>query len=68
MNNLKDNNQKKNILKSAGFGAQVKSVELGLCPICKDAVKEEDFRDALSLKEFNISGMCQGCQDKIFGK
>tara|TARA_Y100000310_G_scaffold69211_1_gene64671 strand:- start:5708 stop:5920 length:213 start_codon:yes stop_codon:yes gene_type:complete len=25
------------------------------------------FRDALSSKEFGISGMCQDCQDKVFG-
>ena len=26
-----------------------------------------EFRDALSRKEFTISGLCQACQDKIFG-
>ena len=26
-----------------------------------------DFRDALSHKEYGISGLCQGCQDDIFG-
>ena len=26
-----------------------------------------DFRDELSRKEFGISGLCQGCQDGIFG-
>ncbi len=26
-----------------------------------------DFRDALSVKEYVISGMCQACQDKAFG-
>jgi len=25
------------------------------------------FKDALSEKEFTISGMCQKCQDQIFG-
>lgn len=25
------------------------------------------FRDALSAKEYRISGMCQSCQDSIFG-
>lgn len=27
-----------------------------------------DFRDDLSWKEFTISGMCQECQDSVFGK
>jgi hypothetical protein len=26
-----------------------------------------DFKDALSEKEFQISGMCQNCQDSVFG-
>jgi len=26
------------------------------------------FRDQLSAREFRISGMCQECQDKVFGK
>ena len=26
-----------------------------------------DFRDALSHKEYGISGLCQCCQDGIFG-
>lgn len=26
------------------------------------------FRDALSKKEYSISGMCQQCQDKVFGE
>lgn len=26
-----------------------------------------EFRDALSRKEYAISGMCQDCQDRIFG-
>lgn len=26
------------------------------------------FRDSLSLREYKISGLCQKCQNKIFGK
>jgi hypothetical protein len=29
-----------------------------------DATK---FRDALSAREYSISGLCQACQDKVFG-
>lgn len=32
---------------------------------CGQPVKE--FRDAISAKEYRISGLCQDCQDKIFG-
>jgi hypothetical protein len=27
----------------------------------------EDFRDALSKREYQISGLCQKCQDEMFG-
>ena len=36
------------------------------CPICSKDIKEEDFKDRLSKKEYSISGMCQECQDKTF--
>jgi len=66
MSNLKDDNQKKSNLRAFGFDAEVKSVEMGCCPFCKDPIKVEDFKDDLSRKEFNISGLCQSCQDKMF--
>jgi len=37
------------------------------CVFCKKEVKDEDFRDELSKKEWNISRLCQECQDKTFG-
>jgi len=36
------------------------------CSWCGGVV--EGFRDRLSCKEFRISGLCQPCQDKMFGK
>ena len=35
------------------------------CPICKAEIK--GFRDPLSIKEYRISGLCQACQDEMFG-
>jgi|TARA_R100000049_G_C1884613_1_gene39797 hypothetical protein len=37
----------------------------GRCVTCNNPVRE--FRDALSVKEHGISGMCQVCQDDVFG-
>ena len=37
----------------------------GQCVKCGEFKPE--FRDELSLKEYRISGLCQGCQDGIFG-
>lgn len=39
----------------------------GYCPFCGVATSENDFRDELSRKEYLISGLCQECQDKMFG-
>ena len=36
------------------------------CPFCGKAVDINNFRDELSLKEFQISGLCQSCQDDFF--
>lgn len=39
------------------------------CVICGSMnVQPENFRDELSIKEFNISRMCQNCQDSVFGE
>ena len=48
------------------FPEKVKLVQESKCVACKQPIKEEDFRDALSKKEYTISGMCQKCQDKVF--
>lgn len=36
------------------------------CPFCGKEVSEDSFRDALSLREYQISGLCQECQDDFF--
>lgn len=40
-------------------------VKQHLCPCCGKPVGE--FRDELSKREYSISGMCQACQDSVFG-
>lgn len=62
-----DNSFKKDLLKKAGFEEEVKKVDARLCPFCSTPIKMEDFRDELSRKEANISGLCQACQDDFFG-
>lgn len=46
------------------------SITQGICipkPIgCGGPAKK--FRNALSTREFQISGFCQKCQDKVFGE
>jgi len=37
------------------------------CATCGSKTGDtSDFRDALSKKEYSISGMCQECQDSVF--
>lgn len=56
----------KDIMKKMGFAKQVTKAENGLCPICEKPILTGSFRDAISEREFQISGMCQECQDSIF--
>jgi len=37
-----------------------------VCATCRKPVT--GFKDALSVKEYRISGMCQTCQDQMFGE
>lgn len=55
-------------MEQAGFGKEMKLVENRQCPICTQKINPNDFKNDLSLREFIISGMCQKCQDKIFGE
>lgn len=54
-------------MRAAGFGKEVDAIHAGKCPICGKEINMEDFIDELSRREFYISGMCQKCQDEIFG-
>lgn len=38
----------------------------GMCMTCGGSAG--GFRDALSAKEYSISGMCQNCQDQVFAE
>ena len=48
------------------FPAAKDAVEANLCPFCGKEIKEADFCDDLSKKEYGISGLCQDCQDDVF--
>lgn len=48
----------------AQFGTELNDVSCSVCG-SKD-VGPETFRDPISKREFEISRMCQKCQDKIF--
>jgi len=50
------------------FPEEINALKQNKCPFCKKEINvEKEFRDSLSKKEFNISGLCQTCQDKTFG-
>jgi len=53
------------IMKNLGFEEEVERKNHGFCAICGLAVSE--FRNEISKREWEISGMCHKCQDSIFG-
>lgn len=38
----------------------------GKCPFCSKKVFLEDFKNKLSIKEYQISGICMRCQNETF--
>jgi hypothetical protein len=55
------------LLKALGFDDEVENLKSGRCPFCGSTkTSKEDFRDEMSYREFKISGLCQGCQDRSF--
>ena len=51
------------------FGVdRVKTISGGTCVSCDaESIIASSFDDDLSRKEYSISGMCQSCQDDVFG-
>ncbi len=62
---MKSKRMNQAILELTGIDVN-KSVETRVCPFCNKSVGE--FRDEISKKEHEISGLCQSCQDDMFGK
>lgn len=57
---------KKIIIKSI-FGDDISErISNNRCPMCNKEIT--GFRDELSKREYEISGLCQECQDKIFNE
>ena len=56
------------IMKQSGFSKEVEKVNNKICPFCNKSINNKDFRNHISMKEYIISGLCQSCQDKTFGR
>lgn len=56
----------KEIMVACGYEKEMDLIEQKICPFCENKVGE--FRDDLSRKEYEISGLCQTCQDDFFGE
>ena len=39
----------------------------GVCPFCGRKINMAELRDDASRKEYDLSGLCQECQDEVFG-
>lgn len=50
------------------FQKAMQDVIAGNCPLCGEAIHPNAFKDALSKKEYEISGLCQKCQDLAFAE
>ena len=56
-------------LSNATFGmTDTEAHEQRICISCRGAVLHRHFRDEKSIKEYKISALCQGCQDRVFGR
>ena len=48
------------------FPGTKEAIASKICPLCGGEIYT--FRDAMSEREYGISGMCQSCQDDVFGE
>ena len=61
---FEDKSQQVKNLIEAVFPGTLNAIANRKRPICKNAIGE--FRDRISQREYEISGLCQNCQDEIF--
>jgi hypothetical protein len=59
--------EKKSFLRALGFRRELAKVKNCRCPLCAERVDAEEFRNEVFIKEFESSGLCQGCLDTVFG-
>ena len=46
---------------------EAQNIKEGKCPFCGKIIDvDNEFKDDLSRREYEISGMCQTCQDEFF--
>jgi len=43
-------------------------VEQGRCAECGSPIREDEFTSERSKREYSVSGLCQSCQDEIWGE
>lgn len=48
------------------FPGTAQAISEQKCPMCKEPIT--GFKDKLSEKEYEISGLCQKCQDRMFAE
>lgn len=48
------------------FPGTTAAIDSGQCACCHKPIGP--FRNAISEREYQISGMCQACQDSVFGE
>ncbi len=49
------------------FPDMAQRIQSGCCPMCGNKIHMEDFKDDISRREYEISRLCQCCQDKVWG-
>lgn len=48
------------------FPGTKKAIDENRCPVCGETIGK--FRNLISVREYEISGLCQECQDIAFGE
>ena len=55
------------LIRSIAGKDRQETILAGDCMTCNNECIDDNFRDEASEREYQISGMCQECQDNAFG-
>jgi len=60
-------NIQKDFTKKLRLLRKITMIKDNRCPLCTERVDKSEFRNKVFMREFKSSGLCQECQDTVFG-
>ena len=58
---------RKKLFKEFKFRQKIAMIKDYRCPLCSERIDKEEFKNKVFRREFENTGLCQGCLEVVFG-